>query len=208
MSAGGGGNGPASDGGRVADRPAAAERDAAPAPAHPAQRDAADRARPCPGGHAGRVAGRRRLPAPAARRSCAPWPSWSRRPGRTRSAWRCAEWQALDRWASAPRDLAECLTLQTVLIEDEKQRALARKVLAQPLQRLAMREFHKLAALVDSTPAEVEAACDRIRQFGPAPGSCFDTARTPYVTPDVIVRRGRGSTGSPRSTPRWCRACA
>lgn len=114
--------------------------------------------------------------------------------------------QALDPLGIGARDLAECLHLQTVLIEDEKQRALARRVLAQPLQRLAMREFHKLAALVEATPAEVEAVCERIRQFDPRPGSRFDASRTPYVTPDVIVRRGRGSnwitTLNPEVVPR------
>ncbi|MBQ1766946.1 MAG: RNA polymerase factor sigma-54 [Aquincola sp.] len=114
--------------------------------------------------------------------------------------------QALDPLGIGARDLAECLLLQTVLIEDEAQRALARKVLAQPLQRMAMREYHKLAALVESTPGEVEAVCDRIRQFDPRPGSRFESTRTPYVTPDVIVRRGRGNnwitTLNPEVVPR------
>ncbi|MEF7614841.1 RNA polymerase factor sigma-54 [Aquincola sp. MAHUQ-54] len=114
--------------------------------------------------------------------------------------------QALDPLGVGARDLAECLQLQTVTIEDAHQRALARRILAQPLQRLAMREFHKLATLVDASPAEVEAVCERIRQFDPRPGGHFDAARTPYVTPDVIVRRGRGqnwiTTLNPEVVPR------
>lgn len=102
--------------------------------------------------------------------------------------------QTLDPLGVGARDLAECLSIQTVLIEDERQRALARRVLEQPLQRLAMREFHKLGALVGATPAEVEAVAERIRQFDPRPGGRFDTNRTPYVTPDVIVRRGRNGS--------------
>jgi RNA polymerase sigma-54 factor len=102
--------------------------------------------------------------------------------------------QSLDPLGVGARDLGECLLLQTASIEDAGERELARRVLAQPLQRLAMREFNKLAAELKCEVADVEAACERIRHLDPRPGWRFDSARTQYVTPDVIVRRGKGSS--------------
>ena len=101
--------------------------------------------------------------------------------------------QSLEPAGVGARDLRECLKLQTVLIEDEADRELARRVLDQPLERLATRDVGQLAHALGADPARVAPVCDRIRHLDPRPGWRFDASRTEYVTPDVIVRRGKGN---------------
>ena len=100
--------------------------------------------------------------------------------------------QSLEPAGVGARDLRECLKLQTVLIENEAERALAERVLDQPLERLATRDVGQLSHALGVDASLVAPVCDRIRHLDPRPGWRFDASRIEYVTPDVIVRRGKG----------------
>jgi RNA polymerase sigma-54 factor len=100
--------------------------------------------------------------------------------------------QSLEPAGVGARDLRECLRLQTSLIEDEQERELARRVLEQPLERLATRDVAQLSHALGVEASRLAPVCDRIRHLDPRPGWRFDVSRTEYVTPDVIVRRGKG----------------
>jgi RNA polymerase sigma-54 factor len=102
--------------------------------------------------------------------------------------------QSLDPAGVGARDLRECLTLQSALIEDAMEREIALRVLQQPLEKLAMRDTAHLARAIDADAQKVAAACERIRHLDPHPGWRFDAGRVQYVTPDIIVRRGKGNT--------------
>src|SRR4029453_19085558 len=102
--------------------------------------------------------------------------------------------QSLDPAGVGARDLRECLMLQSALIEDPVERDLAHRVLQQPLEKLATRDTAHLARVIEADPQKVAAACERIRHLDPHPGWRFDSGRVQYVTPDVIVRRGKGNT--------------
>lgn len=102
--------------------------------------------------------------------------------------------QSLDPAGVGARDLRECLMLQCSLIDDPAERELAHRVLQQPLEKLATRDTVHLARAVDAEPARVAVVCERIRHLDPRPGWRFDSTRVQYVTPDIIVRRGKGNT--------------
>lgn len=101
--------------------------------------------------------------------------------------------QSLDPSGVAARDVRECLLLQLRSIEDEAERDLAQKIVTGHLDRLAMRDIPHLARALDRTPAKIEAVCERIRHLDPRPGWRFGAANVQYVTPDVIVRKGKNN---------------
>ena len=49
-----------------------------------------------------------------------------------------------------------------------------------------------MARALKKSPAEIEAACERIRHLNPRPGWQVDSSTTQYITPDVLVRKFRG----------------
>jgi RNA polymerase sigma-54 factor len=49
-----------------------------------------------------------------------------------------------------------------------------------------------MARRLGETPAQVEAACDRIRRLDPRPGWRLASAHVAYVVPDVVVKKVRG----------------
>jgi RNA polymerase sigma-54 factor len=49
-----------------------------------------------------------------------------------------------------------------------------------------------MARLLKRTPAQIEAACERIRHLSPRPGWNVEPTATQFITPDVIVRKIRG----------------
>ena len=100
--------------------------------------------------------------------------------------------QALEPAGVAARSVAECLLLQLPSIDDAQQRATAQRIVECHLDRLAAKDVPRLAQLLDATPAHVEAVCERIRHLDPRPGWRHDTTQTPYVVPDVVVRKVRG----------------
>jgi len=100
--------------------------------------------------------------------------------------------QSLDPPGIAARSVAECLMLQLPAIDDAAERELAREIISGHLDRLAQHDVSGLARLLKRTPAEIEAACERIRHLSPRPGWNVEPTATQFITPDVIVRKVRG----------------
>ncbi len=100
--------------------------------------------------------------------------------------------QALDPLGVGARNVAECLTLQLPSIEDEDERELAGAIVSGHLARLAQHDINGMARLLKRTPAEIDSACERIRQLSPRPGWNVEPTATQFITPDVIVRKVRG----------------
>lgn len=99
--------------------------------------------------------------------------------------------QSLDPSGVAARDVRECLLLQLRTFEDEGDRALASRIVRDYVERLAARDVPYLSRVLGRTPAHVEAVCESIRHLDPRPGWRFGAPNVQYVTPDVIVRKGR-----------------
>jgi RNA polymerase sigma-54 factor len=100
--------------------------------------------------------------------------------------------QSLDPCGVGARSVSECLQLQLGCIEDVEERELARRIVCDHLDRLAQHDVNALAKALGSTPAHIEAVCERIRHFDPRPGWRLGASDTHFVTPDVIVRKVRG----------------
>ena len=100
--------------------------------------------------------------------------------------------QSLDPLGVAARNVAECLTLQLPSIADGPVRELAGAIIAGHLDKLAQHDVNGMARLLKKTPAEIEAACERIRHLSPRPGWNVEPTATQFITPDVIVRKVRG----------------
>lgn len=101
--------------------------------------------------------------------------------------------QSLDPSGVAARDVRECLLLQLKALDDPAERELAQRIVSDHLDRLAMRDVPHLARALGSTPAQVEAVCERIRHLDPRPGWRFGASNVQYVTPDVIVRKTKAN---------------
>jgi RNA polymerase sigma-54 factor len=100
--------------------------------------------------------------------------------------------QALDPPGVGARNVAECLLLQLPQVEDAEEREIARAIVTDHLDRLAQHDVNGLARLLRKTPAQIEAACERIRHLSPRPGWNVEPTATQFITPDVIVRKVRG----------------
>lgn len=100
--------------------------------------------------------------------------------------------QSLEPAGVAARSVAECLRLQLPSIEDEAIRESARLIIEEHLEGLAAKDVPRLAAALGRTPAHIEAVCERIRRLDPRPGWRYDASQTPYVTPDIVVKKVRG----------------
>jgi RNA polymerase sigma-54 factor len=101
--------------------------------------------------------------------------------------------QSLDPSGVAARDVRECLLLQLKTFEDEADRNLAHRIVSDHLERLATRDIPYLSRVLGRTPAHVETVCERIRHLDPRPGWRFGAPNVQYVTPDVIVRKGKNN---------------
>lgn len=101
--------------------------------------------------------------------------------------------QALDPPGIAARSVPECLRLQLPAIDCLEQRELARCIIDQHLAALAARDVSGLARSLARRPGEIEAVLACIRHLDPHPGWRFSSAHVQYVTPDVIVRKVRGT---------------
>lgn len=113
--------------------------------------------------------------------------------------------QSLEPAGVGARSVAECLLLQLPSITSPELRASAQTIVSLHLDSLAAKDVPRLAQLLGQPAAHVEAVCERIRHLDPRPGWRFDTAQTPYVTPDVVVKKQRGqwtATLNPTVVPR------
>lgn len=100
--------------------------------------------------------------------------------------------QSLEPAGVGARNVAECLTLQLPEIEDEAQRALAGLIIEGHMDKLAQHDIATLSRRLDRAPADIEAACDRIRHMDPRPGWRWGSVDIRYITPDVLVRKIKG----------------
>jgi RNA polymerase sigma-54 factor len=100
--------------------------------------------------------------------------------------------QSLDPMGVAARDVGECLRLQLPAVDCPVLRGLARTIIAEHLPALAARDITGMARRLGETPAQVEAACDRIRRLDPRPGWRLASSHVAYVVPDVVVKKVRG----------------
>jgi len=101
--------------------------------------------------------------------------------------------QSLEPAGVGARSVQEALLLQLPAIRLPAERELARRIVTDHLDRLAARDTPALVRRLQRPAEEIEAACARIRRFDPRPGWRFGSARLQYVTPDVIVRKHRGT---------------
>ena len=100
--------------------------------------------------------------------------------------------QSLEPLGVAARDVGECLRLQLPSIVCPQMRGLAEHIVVNDLPALAARDINGLARRLGASPAQVEAACDRIRHLDPRPGWRLSSSRVAYVVPDVVVKKVRG----------------
>jgi RNA polymerase sigma-54 factor len=100
--------------------------------------------------------------------------------------------QSLDPLGVAARDVGECLRLQLPAILCPQMRGLAHDIVVGHLDALAARDVAGLARQLGQSPAQVEAACDRIRHLDPRPGWQLASSRVAYIVPDVVVKKVRG----------------
>jgi RNA polymerase sigma-54 factor len=102
--------------------------------------------------------------------------------------------QSFDPVGIGARDIGECLALQLRQLTtlDGAQRALAERIVAEHLDRLAQRDANGLARLLGRPAAEIEIACAAIRRLDPRPGWRHGASDAQYIVPDVIVKKVRG----------------
>jgi len=113
--------------------------------------------------------------------------------------------QSLDPPGIAARNLRECLLLQLPALVGATQGELARRIIGEQFDALAAADVVGLAHALQCSPREIAAALVAIRRLEPRPGARFASARTPYITPDVIVRKVRGqwtATLNPTIVPK------
>jgi RNA polymerase sigma-54 factor len=101
--------------------------------------------------------------------------------------------QSLEPAGVAARGVGECLLLQLSAIEDESERDIAFKIISEHLDDLAAKDGAALARKCGCSPEQIESVCDQIRRLDPRPGWQFGTRHVQYVTPDVVVRKVRGT---------------
>ena len=99
--------------------------------------------------------------------------------------------QALEPSGVGARSVGECLQLQLTLIECPQLRAMAGVVVRDHLGALARRDLTGIAQALQVRPERAQAVCDRIRRLDPRPGWRFDSGQSPYIVPDVVVRKVR-----------------
>jgi RNA polymerase sigma-54 factor len=102
--------------------------------------------------------------------------------------------QRFDPLGVAARSLGECLDLQLeVLPADTPGRALARQIVAGPLDRLPRAGIAGLAHELKRPLDEVEQAVQLVRSLDPRPGTQLgELSNDTYVVPDCVVWRQRG----------------
>jgi len=100
--------------------------------------------------------------------------------------------QSLEPAGVGARDVAECLLLQLPAIDCPQMRGLAKRIVGEHLQALALRDVAGLARRLGESPTCVEAVCDRIRRLDPRPGWRLGSSHVAYVVPDVVVKKVRG----------------
>lgn len=89
------------------------------------------------------------------------------------------------------RDLRECLLFQLERLG--KHDSLAARIVAAHLEKLAARKLQDIARILKAPVAEVEAAANFIATLDPKPGRPYGSDSSPYVTPEVVVKKVDGT---------------
>ena len=96
------------------------------------------------------------------------------------------------------RSPSECLVLQLRAMAPEppgspgaRCHAIALAIADRHLELLAARDYARLKAATGANDEELRAAQQLIRGLNPRPGAAFSRIESPYVVPDVIVRKVR-----------------
>ncbi|HOL64698.1 MAG TPA: RNA polymerase factor sigma-54 [Accumulibacter sp.] len=101
--------------------------------------------------------------------------------------------QNFDPTGVGARNTQECLALQLAVLPADPTRTLAIEIVNHHLELLASRDFTRLKRLTACDDEQLRAAHQLIRSLNPRPGAQYSVSETRYVTPDVIVRKIRGS---------------
>ncbi|MBM3367127.1 MAG: RNA polymerase factor sigma-54 [Betaproteobacteria bacterium] len=95
------------------------------------------------------------------------------------------------------RSPSECLVLQlrTMAPEtpDARCHAIALTIAGQHLELLAARDYARLRTATGASDEELRVAQQLIRGLNPHPGAAFSRLESPYVIPDVFVRKVRNA---------------
>jgi len=96
------------------------------------------------------------------------------------------------------RSPSECLVLQLRAMRPDaaggpgpRCHAIALAIAGQHLELLAARDYARLKAATGASDEELRAAQQLIRGLNPRPGAAFSRIESPYVIPDVVVRKVR-----------------
>jgi len=107
--------------------------------------------------------------------------------------------QSLQPTGVGARNLAQCLRLQLLALQQEAQTdagvlSAALRICAQPMELLARRDVRQLMSLCAATDAQVRAAIALIARLEPKPGRRFVDVERNIVVPDVlVVQVGKGA---------------
>ncbi|MFM8340015.1 MAG: RNA polymerase factor sigma-54, partial [Fluviibacter sp.] len=102
--------------------------------------------------------------------------------------------QELDPPGVGARSLEECLSLQ-LRESNDPAAPLARVLATEYLSLLAQRDFTQLRRKTGAHDDELRDAQALIRTLNPHPGDAFIDDASPYIIPDVLVRRTGGTRG-------------
>ena len=95
--------------------------------------------------------------------------------------------QDFDPLGVGARDLRECLLFQLERLG--KADSLAGRIVNAHLDRLAAHKLHDIARMLKVTIEEVQLAANFIATLEPKPGRAFSSESSPYITPEVVVRK-------------------
>lgn len=85
------------------------------------------------------------------------------------------------------RDLRDCLMFQLERLG--KSEGLAARIVAHHLEKLAARKLQDIARSLKVPVEEVQAAANFIATLDPKPGRIYSSETSPYVTPEVVVKK-------------------
>jgi RNA polymerase sigma-54 factor len=88
------------------------------------------------------------------------------------------------------RDVRECLLFQ--LERMGKTDSLAAKIVAHHLDKLAAHKLQNIARALKVSVEEVQAAANFIATLEPKPGRSYSSVTSPYITPEVVVKKVDG----------------
>lgn len=113
--------------------------------------------------------------------------------------------QSMDPSGVGARTLQECLQIQVAEMRSTPLTQAAWKVLAQPMEWIAKREWKRLQAATELSEERVREAVVLIQRLEPKPGRRFAQAERNIVIPDVLVtaaRRGFQVSLNPQVVPK------